>query len=213
MHNYSPCQKRRRCETRKGSGSLRNLYFCGVHITATSGIAVHHAAPSSKCALVGVYFSCRQWMTPNDTYREPRCHRFVLEGVSFSRRSFREGPYPAWSSRAVYASLSSFPDDRSMGHKELSLGGFPTQPCFTSVDPKLFYRIPTALPCSVIWILESAVDADYFFIRRKRWIISLWGQSSFIKALLMRSGQSWIAKLFADFLLITIESICQSLYI
>ena len=204
---------RRRCETRECSSDLRDLYFCGLHITATSGIAVHHTAPQ-KCALAGMSLSCRQWTPRNDTYRDPRRLRLCSTGRFQAQGNHSEKALPlAWSSRTVYASLRSFPDDSSMGHEELSLGWLPTKPRLLLVNLELFYRNLTALPCGVIWTLETAVDAHYFFITRKRLIISLSWQSSFISAFLMISRPVINGELFVDFLLITVEGICQSLYI
>ena len=132
-----------------------------------------HPPPPFKCALVGVIFhvvsECHR-MTPTEN-RD--VIDFVLEGVSRLKAIIQRRPLPRRGAVVQYTHLCAVSlMTGQWGHKDLSLGGFPTQPCFTSVDPKLFYRIPTALPCSVIWILESAVDADYFFTRRKRWMIS-----------------------------------------
>ena len=110
MHNYSPCQKRRRCETRKCSGNLRNLYFCGVHITATSGIAVHHAAPPPQNALL---LECIFHVVSESHRMTPTENRdvidFVLEGVSFPRQSFREGPYPGVEQSCSTQIFAQFP--------------------------------------------------------------------------------------------------------
>ena len=92
---------------------------------------------------------------------------FVLGGQVQAQGNHSEKALPFLLRLAVVdyrnlCRLCSFPDDSSIWHVELPLGGLPTQPRLPCASHGLFQRVLIAFPCDVIWTLQSEVDADYF---------------------------------------------------